>query len=140
LATFLTSLFVILFNSGETPVYWISRNLEITILTRAILTVLMNLSALIFYYLSGSDRSAVTRYSKYLVAIYSLIAVSIGLELTNNFLSVNIGTPRTPPATLIPPSLRNLRSGYRGAHPFRLLRPDHLPDSEEGLPVLVHRC
>jgi hypothetical protein len=139
LATFLTSLFVILFNSGETPVYWISRNLEITILTRAILTVLMNLSALIFYSLSGSDRSAVTRYSKYLVAIYSLIAVSIGLELTNNFLSVNIGSP-APPSDSHPSLPRNMRSGYRGAHPFRLLRPDHLPDSEEGLPVLVHRC
>jgi hypothetical protein len=69
------------------------------ILTRSILTVLMNLSALIFYYSSGSDRSAVIRYSKYLVGIYSLIAVSIGLELTNNFISVNIGT--FPPLPLV---------------------------------------
>lgn len=52
----------------------------------------MNLSALLFYYLSGSDRNAVIRYSKYLAGIYSVIAISIGLQLTNNFLSVNIGS------------------------------------------------
>lgn len=89
--TFLTSLLVIIFSPGQRPVYWLGRNFEIVILVRAILTVLMNLGALIFYYSSGSDRCAVTRYSKYLVAIYSFIAVSIGLQFANSLLSVNIG-------------------------------------------------
>jgi hypothetical protein len=106
-ATFAASLFVMLFSPGQRPVYWLTRNLEVTFLTRAILTVLMNLSALIFYHVSGSDRSAVIRYSNYLVAIYSLISISIGLELSNNFLSVNIGLFE-PLNSSHPPSLPSL--------------------------------
>jgi hypothetical protein len=90
-ATFAASLFVMLFSPGQRPVYWLTRNLEITFLARAILTVFMNLGALLFYHLSGSDRSAVIRYSNYLVAVYSVISISIGLQLSNHFLSVNIG-------------------------------------------------
>lgn len=65
--------------------------MELTQLIRAILTVVMNIGALIFYYMSGSDRNAVTRYSKYLVGIYTMISISQGLEFSNNFISVNIG-------------------------------------------------
>lgn len=65
--------------------------MELTQLVRSILTVFMNIGALVFYYMNGSDRNAVTRYSKYLITIYSMIAISQGLEFSNNFFSVNIG-------------------------------------------------
>lgn len=83
---------VIVVKPGPGSHYWISRNMEWVLLARAITTVAMNVLAVAFYHRTGSDRAAVLRYSKYMIAIYSALAISRGCQLSTDFITANFGT------------------------------------------------
>ncbi len=134
--TFLTSVCVIFLKSGPNPAYWISRNIELVELVRSILTVCMNVAAMIFYYITRSDRVSMTRYSKYLIVMYSCLSLARGLEFANDFLSVNIGcSPDWHPSH---PFFRYLHDGFLGNCPFFHVRSCRISHPQKRLSILEH--
>jgi len=89
--TFFTGLFIIVYKPGPESNYWISRNMEISLLVRGCLTVVMNILALAFFRYTNSDRYAILRYSKYMIAIYTALVISRGCQLSLDFQLANFG-------------------------------------------------
>jgi hypothetical protein len=90
-ATFLVMFLVVVLQPGPGSQYWISRNMEWVLFARAITTVAMNVAAIVFFVKTGSDRAAVLRYSKYMIAIYTALAISRGCQLSTELITANFG-------------------------------------------------
>ena len=82
---------VIVVRPGPQSEYWISRNMEWVLLTRDIMTIAFNILAVYFYVCTQSDRQAILRFSKYMIAIYSAMAVARGCQLSVEYSVSNFG-------------------------------------------------
>ena len=82
---------VIVLRPGPISEYWISRNMEWVLLTRDIMTIAFNILAVCFFVITKSDRLAILRFSKYMIAMYSAIAIARGCQLSVDFTVSNFG-------------------------------------------------
>ena len=111
-------IFVIVLHPGPESEYWISRNMEWALLTRDILTITFNLAAVFFFVYTKSDRLAILRFAKYMIAMYVALAIARGCQLSINFVVSNFGICSLDLSELVhfltfAPVRRNSVAGYK---------------------------